>query len=96
MPPSTPLSPGYDVNAHCEFHTGEPSHSIDDYKAFRFKVQDLIDYKAILFSLVGPNINKNPMSPNVDHPVNMIQESAELNLLLKVDMLKSPLLVVKE
>ncbi|XP_050908890.1 uncharacterized protein LOC127122628 [Lathyrus oleraceus] len=34
-PPPSPLPPGYGVNARCEFHTGAPSHTLDNCKAFR-------------------------------------------------------------
>lgn len=63
-PASTALSSGYDVNARCEFHSGAPSHSIENCKALKYKVQDLIDSKAITFAPNGPNVNNNPMPPH--------------------------------
>lgn len=92
-PPPMPLPLDYNINARCEFHTREPGHSVDNYKAFMFKVQDLLDFKAISLAPAGPTFNNNPMLPYVDHPVNRIQESAEFNLISKVDMLKTPLFV---
>lgn len=94
--PPTPLPSGYDINAHCEFHTGAPSHNIDNYNAFRYKVQDLLDSKAISFTSAGHNVNNNSMPPHVVHPANMIQESPEVNRISKVNMIKNSLLVVKE
>lgn len=95
-PPPSPLLPGYDVNTRCEFHTGEPGHTIDNCKAFWYKVEDLIDSKAISFVHVAPNVNNNPMPPHVGHPVNMIQESVVVDRISKVDMIKTLLLEVKE
>ncbi|XP_050889673.1 uncharacterized protein LOC127094961 [Lathyrus oleraceus] len=95
-PPPSPLPPGYDANVHCEFHTRAPSHTIDNCKAFQYKVQDLLDSKAISFAPTGPNVNNNRMPPQAGHPVNMIQESAVVDHISKVDMIKTPLLEVKE
>lgn len=45
--PPIPLSPGYDMNVSCEYHSGTPGHSIENYNVFKHKVQDLIDSKVI-------------------------------------------------
>ena len=50
-----PLPRGYDINAHCEFHSGAPGHTIENCRAFKCKFQDLLDAKAINFNPVGPN-----------------------------------------
>ena len=34
-PPPNPLPRGYDINAHCEFHSGAPSHTIENSRAFK-------------------------------------------------------------
>lgn len=96
MPPSTPLPLDYDSNAFCKFHTRAPGHTIDNYKAFRYKVQDLLNSKAISFTHAAPNINNNRMPPYAIHLANMVQESAQFNRVSKVDMIKTHLLVVKE
>ncbi|XP_050889426.1 uncharacterized protein LOC127094663 [Lathyrus oleraceus] len=95
-PPPSPLPPGYDANARCEFHTGAPDHTLDNCKTFRYKVQDLLDSKAISFAPARPNVNNNPMPPHFGHPVNMIQESAVVDRISKVDMIKTLLLEVKK
>lgn len=71
-----PLPLGYDINAHCEFHIGAPKHSIDNCKAFRYKVYDLIDSKTVSFTHVGPNVNNNPMLSHASHFVSVIKEFA--------------------
>lgn len=96
MPPPMLFLSGCDINVYYEFHTEAPGHSIDNCKAFRFKVQYLFDSKTITFSPVGPNVNNNPMSPHANHPINMIEESVENNLISKVDMFKTHLLTMKE
>lgn len=80
----------------CEFHNGAPSHSVDNCKSFRFKVQGLLDSKAIIFAPASPSVNHNPMLPHVGHPINMIEDHVEHNLISNVDMLNTPLLAVKE
>lgn len=72
-PPLVVLPPRYDVNARCEFHSGAPEHSIENCKALKYKVQDLIDSKAIMSAANGLNVNCNPMPPHHKMNVNMIE-----------------------
>ena len=58
--PPIPLSPGYDMNANCEYHSGTLGHSIENCNVFNHKVQDLIDSKAISFVPAVPNVMNNP------------------------------------
>ncbi|XP_050896696.1 uncharacterized protein LOC127103487 [Lathyrus oleraceus] len=95
-PQPSPLPPGYDANARCEFHTRAPGHTLDNCKELRYKVQDLLDSKTISFVPARPNVNNDPMPPHAGHPVNMIQESAVVDRISKVDMIKTPLLEVKK
>jgi hypothetical protein len=60
-PVTPPYPPGYDANAHCEYHMGAPGHTIENCKAFKHKVQDLVDSKALTFTPVRPNVATNPM-----------------------------------
>lgn len=57
-PPPTVLPPGYDANSRCEFHYGALGHSIENCKALKYKVQDLIDSKAITFVPNDQNLEK--------------------------------------
>jgi hypothetical protein len=61
-----PYPPGYDANAHCEYHMGAPGHTVENYKALKHKVQDLIDSKAVTFTPVRPNVATNPMPVYVE------------------------------
>src|SRR3954470_739202 len=53
------LSPNFDVNARCEFHSGAPGHDIENCKAMKHQVQDLIDSKVIFFTLEGTIVQGN-------------------------------------
>lgn len=71
-PPPAVLPLGYDANARCEFHSGAPGHSVENCKALKYKVQEIIESKAVMFAPNGPNMNKNPMPPHNKPTVNMI------------------------
>lgn len=62
-PPPAPLPQGYNMNARCEFHLGALRNTIENPRALKHKVQDLIDSKVITFTPNGPNILNNPMPP---------------------------------
>ena len=57
---------GYDANAHCEYQMGAPGHTMENYKALKHKVQDLIGSKAISFTPVRPNVATNPMPTHAE------------------------------
>ncbi|XP_050919740.1 uncharacterized protein LOC127137311 [Lathyrus oleraceus] len=69
-PPPTPLPQGYDANVRCEFHSGELGHTIENCRALKHKVQDLIDSKAISFAPAVANIANNPMQANIHLKAN--------------------------
>lgn len=94
LKPPTVIPPVYDVNAHCEFHLGAPGHTIENWKALKYKVQDLIDSKAISFTLNGPNTNNNPMPPHVGSSVSVIEEGEKV--MFCMDEIRTPLAIVKE
>lgn len=84
-PPPTILSPGYDVNARCEFHYGAPGHSVENCKALKYKVQQLIESKVIIFTPNGPNVNNNPMPPHNKPIVSMVEEVEGKKLVPNMD-----------
>ncbi|XP_050889273.1 uncharacterized protein LOC127094488 [Lathyrus oleraceus] len=94
-PPPAVLPPGYDANARCEFHSGAPGHSIENFKALKYKVQDVIDSKAIKFAPKWPNVNNNPMPPHNNASVNMMEVDNGRRLMSCVDELKTPLIEIK-
>ncbi|KAK2382498.1 hypothetical protein QL285_070028 [Trifolium repens] len=55
-PMFAPFPNWYDPKAKCEFHLGAEGHTIDNCKAFKRKVQELIDQKRLTFKGEGePN-----------------------------------------
>jgi hypothetical protein len=51
-----PYPPYFDVNARCGYHAGSPGHNIENCRAFKYKVQELVDCKLLSFK-------KGPPSP---------------------------------
>ena len=55
--PLKPVIPPYfadfDPKVQCDYHAGELGHSIEDYRAFKEKLQHLLDAKDINFGLAG-------------------------------------------
>lgn len=94
-PPPTVLPRSYDVNVWCEFHLGASDHSIENYKALKYKVQDLIDCKSIMFTHNVPNVNNNLMPPHNKTMVNMVEFYNGRILLSHVDELKNPFTEIK-
>ncbi|KAI5386852.1 hypothetical protein KIW84_073120 [Lathyrus oleraceus] len=87
------LPVGYDANDRCNFHSGAPGHTIENYKAFKHVVQDLIDSKAINFAS-APNVVNNPMLQHSRANINMVE--GEVKSIKDVLKLKTPLLEIKE
>lgn len=64
--------------------------------ALKYKVQDLLDVKAIRFTLDnGPNVIQNPMPPHVGPSINAIEEDQSSNLIKNVNLLTTSLLSIK-
>ena len=51
VPPPTPLPLGYNADARCETNSGAPGKSIENCRALKNNMQDLIDSKAIIFTV---------------------------------------------
>ena len=72
-PSPTVLALSYNVNTRYEFHSNAPGHSIETCKALKYKVQDLIDFKAIIFASNDPNVNNNPIPPHNKPNMNIVE-----------------------
>ncbi|XP_050916330.1 uncharacterized protein LOC127131453 [Lathyrus oleraceus] len=94
-PPLVVLPPDYDENAHYEFHYGAPWYSIENCKGLKYKVQDLIDSKAIRFTSNDPNVNNNPVPPHDNINVNMTELDNGRKMITFVKDLKTPLMEIK-
>ncbi|XP_058726079.1 uncharacterized protein LOC131597396 [Vicia villosa] len=91
------LPASWDANARCEFHSGSPGHNIENCKALKHKVQDLLDSKAIEFTPTqGPNVVQNPMPPHGTHAANAIEVVEDAHLVKDVIELGSLLPLLKK
>ncbi|XP_050878831.1 uncharacterized protein LOC127082643 [Lathyrus oleraceus] len=86
-----PYPPGYDANAHCEFHMGAPGHTLENCFAFQNRVQDLIEAKVVSFTPRCPDVNTNPMPTHKDAFVSAIEESDQDKLIRKVEEIQTPI-----
>lgn len=92
--PPAVLPTGYDANARYEFHFGAPGNSIENCKALKYKVQDLIDSKAITFAPNDPNVNNNPMPPHDKTNVHMVEFDNGRKVITFVNDLKTQLVEI--
>ena len=64
--------------------------------ALKYKVQELLDSKAIQFTPDnGPNVIQNSMPAHVGPTVNVVEEGESLDLIMDVNLLSTPLSCVK-
>lgn len=75
---------------------GAPEHTLDNYKALKSKVQELIDSKAISFTPNSPNIKNNPMPAHVGMSISVVEQSDSQELVTVVEKIQTPMLVVRE
>ncbi|XP_071939912.1 uncharacterized protein [Coffea arabica] len=80
-PPTYPygIYAGYNPQAVCAYHSGAPEHSTVDCKAFKHRIQDMIEPGEIVIrkkEAQGPNINRNPL-PEHANTIGVILDNAE-------------------
>jgi hypothetical protein len=93
-PMVAPFLAWYKQGSKCEYHSGAEGHTIENCKAFMYKVQDLIDQKWLTFKEVGPNVKGNPLPSHSGANVNHVS-SAE-GLIRDVADIRTPLISVRE
>ncbi|GAU52036.1 hypothetical protein TSUD_418760, partial [Trifolium subterraneum] len=71
-------------------------HTIENCKAFKYKVQELIDKKLISFKEEGPNVKDNPLPEHAGLSVNAVEEIEEQSLIKKVTKIKASMSVIQE
>jgi len=93
--PMKPLQPPYpkfyDANARCDYHGGAVGHSVENYRAFKFKVQSLIDSGWLTFQENKPNVEKNPLLGHARPSINAVISEEGQGLIRSVEDMKSPL-----
>ncbi|XP_019420665.1 PREDICTED: uncharacterized protein LOC109330845 [Lupinus angustifolius] len=83
--------PWYNENVTCAYHSGAPGHLVEDCRAFKFKVQDLINAKRIDFRETRPNITRNPLPNHENQEENAIEARDEVAIIDKVEDVKMPM-----
>ena len=83
----------YDENVRCEFHAGAPGHHIEDCKAFKHVVQDLVDSKAINFAPTTDD-SANPVTRHGPVKVEMMSKDKKGVEVTEKDQLRMPMSVV--
>ncbi|XP_019430121.1 PREDICTED: uncharacterized protein LOC109337570, partial [Lupinus angustifolius] len=66
-------------------------HLVEDCRAFKFKVQDLINAKRIDFRETRPNIIGNPLPNHENQEVNAIEARDDVAIIDKVEDVKMPM-----
>ena len=87
------ISPRYNSNARCTYHSESPGHDTDNYWDLKNKVQDLIEAKEIEFDArEKPNVITAPM-PKHGHGVNVVGDEL---FVTSVEEIYTPLMTVKK
>jgi hypothetical protein len=91
-----PYPPYYDASATCDYHDASLGHNIENCKAFKFKVQELIDRKLLSFKEESPNVKINPLPGHASSSVNVVEEIEEFEVVKEVAKVKTPMSVIRE
>ncbi|XP_019416408.1 PREDICTED: uncharacterized protein LOC109327698 [Lupinus angustifolius] len=83
--------PWHNENVNCAYHSGAAGHLVEDCRAFKYRVQDLINAKRIDFRETRPNITGNPLPNHGNQGVNAILEESKVVITSKVDDIKMPM-----
>jgi len=95
-PLKPPFPRGYDLNARCDYHASVVSHSTENYKALKYKLQNLINAKWLSFEDDSPNVRSNPLPSHGRPSVNAIEETFGCTLRKNVEDIKTSLRVIFE
>ncbi|CAL0323544.1 unnamed protein product [Lupinus luteus] len=93
LPRRIPENPGpcYNGDVTCAYHSGTPGHLVKDCRAFKFKVQDLINTKQIDFRETRPNATGNTIPNHGNQEVNAIEARNEFAIIEKIEDVKMPM-----
>ncbi|KAL4362721.1 hypothetical protein GQ457_04G022830 [Hibiscus cannabinus] len=89
IPMQPPYPSWYDPKAQCEYHVGITGHYIDNCKAFKKVVQNLINTGVL--KIDSPNVAANHLPNHGEQGVNAIEEECLGKTLESVDEVRSPL-----
>ncbi|XP_050895136.1 uncharacterized protein LOC127101729 [Lathyrus oleraceus] len=89
-----PFRNNQNPNASCAYHAGFIGHSTGNCWALKCKIQDLINQNILTFSEEKPNVKTNPLPNHSDASVNAVIEEVNVEVVLKVEEVKTPKSVV--
>lgn len=93
--PMKPIRPpyfrGYNPNSTCAFHGGAVGHVVENCKAFKHVVQDLIDANWISFKPNSPGTTADPLPRHGTPSVNAIEDSGSQIIIKDAENIKTPL-----
>jgi hypothetical protein len=92
-PMTAPFPAWYKQGSTYEYHS-RAELTIDNCKAFKYKVQELIDQKLLTFKEVGPNVKCNPLPGH--YGANVYHASSAEGLIREVSDIQTPLAIVRE
>ena len=98
IPPLQPSYPRwYNKNVHCNYHSGNRGHSIENCMALKRRVQDLIKKGELTFEDEDvPDVNRNPLSNHREPRVNAVESDKEMQVKRNIKDIHMPLKLVHE
>lgn len=66
-------------------------HSVENCRAFKANVQELINNKSLVFKDDSPNVKNNPLPTHNSPSINAIEECLSHSVIKEVEKLKTPL-----
>ncbi|CAL0319676.1 unnamed protein product [Lupinus luteus] len=83
--------PWFNPDATCAYHSGAPGHLLENCRAFKLKVQDLINSRRIDFRETRPNVTGNPLPNHGNQETNAIETGGETTIIREVRYVKMPM-----
>ncbi|XP_039017027.1 uncharacterized protein LOC120147802 [Hibiscus syriacus] len=95
VPIQPPYPKWYDANVKCDYHGGNPGHSIKNYTAFKKVVQSLRRRIVINFGdSEQPKVAQNPLPNHARAGINAVAEEKGKRIVMDVSEVESPMLWV--
>lgn len=92
----TPFPYLYDANVKCAFHDGSKGHATKNRRAFKARVQDLIDQKLLSFTEEVPNVRNSSLPEHGGQSINVVEKYAEHGLVKKLGSIRTSMAVILE
>ncbi|XP_019426907.1 PREDICTED: uncharacterized protein LOC109335214 [Lupinus angustifolius] len=91
-----PESPGpwFNPNVTCAYHSRVIGHSIEHCRALKYKVQQLINTKQLVFEENTPDVDRNPLPNHGNQGVNVVEDAPYGLYIWEVHGIKTPMKVI--